>query len=283
MTEREKQTVLITGASRGFGKEAARMLAQRGHQVIASMRNLDMLDEVRAGIDGHIEGIHLDVTHPSSIATAVEQVLRHHGSIDAVFNNAGYGLFGPIEDLTEEEVQRQFDTNVLGTWRVCKAVLPSMRQRRQGLIVNVSSTGGRMVGPLMGMYSATKYAIEAITEALRYELIPYGVRVVCLEPGMYKSDWQTTSLDVTEALRTGKSPYFTRAEAQLKAFRARAQTRPGSFAVAATVVQIVEHPTPPLRWPVGDDALEIIPLRLRSADSEWEARVTQGPYFQVKG
>ncbi|MBI3953486.1 MAG: SDR family oxidoreductase [Chloroflexi bacterium] len=282
MGEREQQTVLITGASRGFGKEAARLLASRGHRVIATMRNLEMLDEVRAGLEGQIEGLRLDVTDAKSVAAAVGQALARHGAIDAVVNNAGYGLFGPVEDVSEDEVSRQFNTNVFGTWRVCKALLPAMRERREGLIINVSSTGGRIAGPLMGMYSATKYAIEALTEALRYELIPYGIRVVCLEPGMYKSDWQTASLDVAEAVRAGRSAYAQRVEAQLTAFRARAQTRPGSFAVAAAIVEIVEHPKPPLRWPVGEDAMEILPLRLRSSDAEWEARMTQGPYFQVK-
>jgi NAD(P)-dependent dehydrogenase (short-subunit alcohol dehydrogenase family) len=202
----ESQVVFITGASRGFGAAAARKLAGRGHTVIATMRN--PARDGGAVVGPYLQRIfpmQLDVTEPRAVTAVVEAALRRFGRIDAVINNAGYGLFGPIEEAAEDEVWRQLDTNLLGQWRVAKAVLPHMRARGSGKIVNVSSTAGRMTTPLLGMYAASKYAVEAMSEALRFEVGGLGVEVCILEPGMFRSDWQTTNLDVSGALREGRS------------------------------------------------------------------------------
>ncbi|HJN93306.1 MAG TPA: SDR family NAD(P)-dependent oxidoreductase, partial [Dehalococcoidia bacterium] len=167
---KQQQVVLITGASRGFGEAAARELAERGHSVIATMRNPDRDGSgVVEGYEDRIAVTACDVTSRSSIDAAVAFAVDQHGHIDTLYNNAGYGLYGPVEDLQEDEITRQLDTNFTGQIRMAQAVLPSMREHGGGKIINVSSLAGQIVGPLMGLYAASKFAVEAMSEALRYE------------------------------------------------------------------------------------------------------------------
>ncbi len=271
----EAQVTLITGASRGFGLAAAEELAARGHPVVATMRQPDRDRDNLSQIDPNLlEIVRCDVTERDSISDAVESGLRRFGRIDALFNNAGYGLYGPVEDLSDDEVQRQMDTNFIGQIRVAQAVLPSMREQRHGKIINVSSLAGRIVAPMMGLYAASKWAVEAMSEALRYEVSRWNVDVTILEPGMYASDWQTTNLDVAAAVREGRSPYQQSAEHALQTFRQRAATRPGSRSVATAVADIVElEQQLPMRWPIGEDTVQTIRLREALTDQQWEARV----------
>jgi NAD(P)-dependent dehydrogenase (short-subunit alcohol dehydrogenase family) len=275
------KVVLITGASRGFGEAAAQEMARRGHTIVATMRSPERDGEnVRRGYEDHIHPMALDVTDSAAVHSVVAEAHKRFGRIDAAINNAGYGLYGPVEDLSEAELQRQMNTNFVGQWRVCKAVIPVMREQGGGTIVNVSSTAGKLVGPLMGLYSASKFAVEAMSEALRYEVSRFGIHVVILEPGMYRSDWQTTSLDVCEAVRDGKSHYQESTDAALKAFRELAITRPGSQAVAVAMADIVDLvQTPPMRWPVGEDAARMLPLRKDTPDDQWEQMIRRGAFF----
>jgi NAD(P)-dependent dehydrogenase (short-subunit alcohol dehydrogenase family) len=274
-----EQVVLITGASRGFGAAAARECAARGHRVVATMR-LPERDGPRvvAGFEDRIAVTRLDVTRDPDTTAAAAFALDRFGRIDVLVNNAGYGLFGPVEDCTPAEALRQFDTNVIGQLRMVRAVLPSMRAAGRGKIINVSSLSGRVAGPLLGLYAASKHAVEAMSEALRYEVAAFGVQVTILEPGMYRSDWQTSSLDVCAAIREARSPYQQTAERALAGFRALAATRPGSGAVAMAIADIVDLQQPlPMRWPVGDDAIRMITARTHATDEQWEQYIrTQG-------
>ncbi len=270
-----EQVTLITGASRGFGLAAAEELASRGHPIIATMRNPDRdhanLDRIPANM---VEIVRCDVTERGSIDAAAAAGLARFGRIDALFNNAGYGLYGPVEDMSDDEVSRQMDTNFSGQIRMAQAVLPSMREQRHGKIINVSSLAGRIVAPMMGLYAASKWAVEAMSEALRYEVSRWGVDVTILEPGMYASDWQTTNLDVAAAVREGRSPYQESAQHALQTFRRRAATRPGSRSVATAVADIIElEQQLPMRWPVGEDTIQTIRLRESLTDQQWEERV----------
>jgi NAD(P)-dependent dehydrogenase (short-subunit alcohol dehydrogenase family) len=278
----QRKLVLISGASRGFGEATARELARRGHTVVATMRSPDRDGpRVAAGYEDRIHTTRLDVTSWSETLAAVDDCCERFGAIHAVINNAGYGLYGAVEDLDEEEVLRVFDTNLMGQWRLCKAVLPHMRAQGAGRIINVSSLGATLVAPLTGMYSASKAAVEAMTEALRYEVERFGIWVTMIEPGMYRSDWQTSSLDVCGALGRGESPYQESANRALTAFREMALTRPGSDVVAATLADLVElEQKPPLRLPVGEDAWRLTQARQKSTDEEWEASIQRGPFFQ---
>ena len=153
-----EQVVLLTGASRGFGGEAARRIAARGNTVVATMRNPERdAPAIAAGLEDRITPVRLDVTDFEGVDRVVGETLARFGRIDALINNAGYGLYGPVEEVSEAQVWRQFDTNVLGQWRLAKAVLPSMRARGAGKIVNVSSLAGRVPGAWLGMYAAAKH------------------------------------------------------------------------------------------------------------------------------
>ncbi len=271
----EDQVVFITGASRGFGFAAVEELAARGHRAAATMRNTERDGATVRAIDPErVAVLRCDVTERETIDAAVAGALERFGRIDVLFNNAGYGLYGPIEDLSEDEILRELDTNFVGQIRAAQAVLPSMRAAGGGKIINVSSLAGRIVGPLMGLYAASKWAVEAMSEALRYEVSRWGVDVTILEPGMYRSDWQTTNLDVAEAVREGRSAYQASAEHALAEFRKRAATRPGSRSVACAVADIVELVQPlPMRWPIGEDTVQTIRLREAMTDLEWEERL----------
>jgi NAD(P)-dependent dehydrogenase (short-subunit alcohol dehydrogenase family) len=265
--------VFVTGSSRGFGAEAARELARRGNTVIASMRNPERdAKQVTHGYEEHIHPVRLDVTDAGAVREVVDDSITRFGRIDALVNNAGYGLWGAQEDLSEAEMRRQFDTNFIGQWRLVNAVAPHMRAQRYGKIVNVSSLSGRVPSPLLSPYSASKHAVEALSEGLRDELVAWGVAVTILEPGMYASDWQTASLDVCEATHRGS--YARGVERALDAFRALAATRPGSDAVAAAIADIIQLQQPlPLRWQIGDDCIRMIRDRAATTDEEWERRM----------
>ena len=281
----QDQVVFVTGASRGFGEAATLELVQRGHRVVATMRNPDRDGPgLLAGAGARSDRITVtscDVTDRASVDAAVALGERTYGHIDAVFNNAGYGLYGPVEELQDDEVLRQLDTNVVGQIRVVRAALPGMRARGHGKVVNVSSLAGRISGPMIGLYSASKHAVEAMSEALRYEVRASGVQVTILEPGMYASDWQTTSLDVTQVVRERRSCMQAVVDEALAAFRERAATRPGSRAVAVALADIVELEQPlPVRWPVGDDTQQMLALRASVSDAQWEEAMRQSDGYR---
>ena len=268
-----EQVVLMTGASRGFGGEAARRIAARGNTVVATMRNPARDGPaIVAGLEERITPMRLDVTDAGAVERVVGEALERFGRIDVLINNAGYGLYGPIEELSEEQVWRQVDTNVLGQWRLAKAVLPAMRAQGAGKVVNVSSLAGRVPGAWLGMYAAVKHAVEGMSEALRFEVGHAGVQVCVLEPGMYVSDWQTSNLDVAAPQLEGRSAYQETVEAALASFRARAATRPGSGSVGVAMADIVELEQPlPMRWPVGEDSTHLLEARANTTEAEWEA------------
>jgi short-subunit dehydrogenase len=173
------KTVFITGATAGIGRTTALHLASLGHHVIASGRKPTELAKLAAearGLAGKLDVIPLDVTQPDSIAAAVVEVTRLTGErgLDALINNAGFGVLGPTSEISDAEIRRQYETNVFGLMNVTRAFLPAMRARRAGRIINVSSVGGRITLPYFGVYNSTKYAVESLSDALRYELGPFG-------------------------------------------------------------------------------------------------------------
>ncbi|MGI9597949.1 MAG: SDR family oxidoreductase [Acidimicrobiales bacterium] len=273
--------MFITGASRGFGLAAAHELLDRGHRVVATMRNPERDGPaVQADYGDRVALTRCDVVDSASVDEAVAFAQDRFGHIDAVFNNAGYGLYGPVEELQDDEVQRQFDTNVGGQIRVVRAAIPAMRQRGQGRIINVSSVAGRVSSPLMGLYAASKHAVEASTLALRFEVEAAGIEVTMLEPGMFVSDWQFESLDVTAAVRESRSVMQDVVDETLDAFRALAGSRPGSQAVAIAVADIVGlEQRLPMRWPVGEDTLYRFAELDKLTDRQWEEqqRVSDAP------
>jgi NAD(P)-dependent dehydrogenase (short-subunit alcohol dehydrogenase family) len=202
--------VLITGATAGIGRTTALHLAKLGHHVIASGRKpaeLAKLETEGLGLGVKLDVVTLDVTSSTSIAAAVEAVSRLTGGLglDVLINNAGFGVLGPTSEISDAELRRQYDTNVFGLMSVTRAFLPQMRERRAGRIINVSSVGGRITLPYFGVYNSTKYALESLSDALRYELQPFGIDVALIEPGVIRTNFEATAVSGLEGFAA--SPY----------------------------------------------------------------------------
>lgn len=180
------KVILITGASSGIGFDSAQTLARQGHKVYAAARRVDRMEPMKA--DG-VTIMKMDVTDGSSMAEGVKAVLATEGRIDVLVNNAGYGYFGAVENVTMEEARRQLEVNVFGLAELCRLVLPVMRKQGAGRIINTSSIAGKMVMPFGAWYHVSKYSVEALSDALRMEMKPFGVDVVLIEPGGIKTDW----------------------------------------------------------------------------------------------
>jgi len=194
---KKSKIVLITGATSGIGRMTALHLAREGHHVIASGRKLNELAKLREEAKGlKLDTIVLDVTSTSSVAAALNEVglLTDGKHIDVLVNNAGFGVLGPTAEISDAEIRRQYETNVFGLMKVTRAFLPRMRERGQGRIINVSSVGGRIVLPFFGAYNSTKYAVEALSDALRYELRPFGIDVALIEPGVIRTNFEPTAV-----------------------------------------------------------------------------------------
>jgi NAD(P)-dependent dehydrogenase (short-subunit alcohol dehydrogenase family) len=264
--------VLITGANSGFGLLTAATFARAGHRVHAGLRNPAKGRALKALSDEGlpVTVVDLDVTDAASIASAVSKA-SESGPIDVLVNNAGFEVSGPVEHLSDASLQRQFDTNVLGVARMVRAVAPAMRERGEGLIVNLSSVAGHISAPFTGAYSASKHAVEALSEALWFELRPFGVRVALVEPGAFETSFGANV--VTEPAYDAASPYRPIAErfnAAMAGFRSGPPQEPQE--VADIILALASDPDPKLRHLAGDDARMLVPL-YRSMDFEGFANV----------
>jgi NAD(P)-dependent dehydrogenase (short-subunit alcohol dehydrogenase family) len=275
----DKQPVaFVTGASSGFGLLTSVALAGEGYRVLASMRDLDnkgRLEAVakEAGVTDRIEIVQLDVTDFSTVETVIQDVIHRYGRIDLLVNNAGYAAGGFTEELTVEEWRQQFETNFFGLVAVTKAVLPSMRERRSGKIVNISSISGRIGFPSMGPYVASKFAVEGFSESLRLEMLPYGVHVVLIEPGSYKTDIWSKGLGAVTI--NPNSPYAKEMKTILKYVNQVADTAPAPDEVIQQIVQVAKSPSPKLRYPVGKGVKLGIVLKNVLPWKWWERMMTK--------
>ncbi|GHV97557.1 oxidoreductase [Lactobacillus nasalidis] len=188
----EKKVILITGASSGMGYEAAKELAGQGNKVYGAARRVEKMASLK---EYGVTPLHLDVTDESSCKETVEEIVQREGRLDVLINNAGYGSYGAIEDVDLTEAKRQFDVNLFGMAALTKAALPYMRAQHSGTIINISSMGGRIVSFMGGWYHATKYAVEAFSDALRMETKQFGINVVLIEPGGIKTNWGHIAAD----------------------------------------------------------------------------------------
>jgi NADP-dependent 3-hydroxy acid dehydrogenase YdfG len=265
--------VLITGCSSGIGRATATHLAQRGHVVYATARRLDSIADLEAQ---GCQVLQLDVTDEASMSAAVRAVEAEHGAVGALVNNAGYSQSGAIETVPLDEVRRQFETNVFGLARMCQLVLPKMREQRVGRIVNISSIGGTLVFPGGGFYHATKYAVEAISDALRFELQGFGIQVVVVEPGLIRTSFADA---VSSALpRTDSADPYAAFNAAVDQSTQNAYEK-GSFvarlggepeAVAKAIERAITVKSPKTRYRVTPSARLLIPSRGLMTDKAWD-------------
>jgi NAD(P)-dependent dehydrogenase (short-subunit alcohol dehydrogenase family) len=254
----DKAVALVTGASSGFGLLASLELARRGLRVFASMRDLGRAERLREAAKASgvtVETVALDVTSPASIDAAVAEVTAKAVRVDVLVNNAGFGLGGFFEDVALDELREQFETNFFGLAAVTKAVLPGMRQRRAGRIINLSSISGRVGNPGLSAYCASKFAVEGLSEALRVELAPLGIHVVLVEPGTFKTEIFDRNRRVARRASDPTSPWYAQTrhlEAFVERLLARAAGDPAD--VARVIAHAATTPSPRLRYLVGKDA-----------------------------
>lgn len=260
--DNKSKTALVTGASSGFGLLASVRLAEAGYTVAATMRSPDerssakLLEAARrAGVAERLHVLRMDVTEESSIHQAVNETLTLTGKIDVLVNNAGIALGGMVEDLPMEAWRKQMETNFFGLVAVTKAVLPHMREQRAGKIIQISSVSGRVGFPGYGAYASSKFAVEGFSESLRLELLPFGIHVVLIEPGAYKTDIWGKGLAAMTAPPT--SPYADMLEAVTAYSRRAAETAPDPDEVARAIVLAAQSPSPRLRYLMGQGSAAI--------------------------
>ena len=261
------KTWFITGTSRGFGREWAIAALERGDRVAATARDVASLDDLAAAHGDALLPLALDVTDRAAAFAAVARAHEHFGRLDVVVNNAGYGQFGMVEELSEEEARAQIETNVFGALWVTQAALPFLRAQGSGHILQVSSIGGISAFPGIGMYHASKWALEGLSQALAQEVAAFGVRVTLIEPGGYATDWGGSS-----ARHTTEHPDYAEVRESVRAGRARRTATPGDpVATRAAVLELVDAEDPPLRVFFGTAPLGIATADYESRLAEWRA------------
>ncbi len=264
--------VLITGCSSGIGRATAIEAAGSGHQVFATARTRESLEDLAAR-DG-IHALALDVTDASSIRAAVAAMLERAGRVDALVNNAGYGQYGAVEDVSAEEWRRQFDVNLFGAVEATRAVLPAMRQARRGTIVNVSSVAGKIAIPFAAPYCASKHALEALSDSLRVEVAPYGIRVVVVEAGPISTRFTERARETVARMLASPGPYslFYRNAERAMDTDFQAGSLPPE-AVARVIVRAIESDRPKTRYRITPMARVLIPLRRLLPDRFFDRRM----------
>lgn len=248
------KTWFITGVSTGFGKELAEYCLSQGDNVAATFRQQAQADEFtrKAGANGR--GFVCDVVNEQQVQQAVQAAIQHFGQLDVVVNNAGYGSLGSIEEIDDAEVQRQFEVNVFGPLRVLRAVLPHLRERKSGHILNITSIGGLKTFPGVGVYNASKFALEALGESLAQQVGPLGIKVTNIEPSGFRTDWAGRSASFVD---TAIEDYRATVGENLKGIQSYSGRQPGDPQRAARIMfDLVRQENPPLHLPLGKAAVK---------------------------
>jgi NADP-dependent 3-hydroxy acid dehydrogenase YdfG len=258
------KVIFITGASRGFGKIWAEAFLKRGDKVAATARNINHLDDLVAQYGDQVLPLQLDVNNRKADFAAVQQAKDYFGRIDVLINNAGYGLFGAIEETSEKEARDQIEVNVFGLLWVTQAVIPIMREQGYGHIINLSSVLGLVSVPTLGLYNASKYAVEGITETLAAEVKQFGIKVSLVEPNGYSTDWGGAS-----AIHTTAMPEYDQLKANFQAsFTEDFFGKP--VATTEAIIKLVDAENPPLHLFLGKKAYPWVKEVYQSRFAEWE-------------
>ncbi len=259
-----KKVILITGASSGMGKETAKVLIQSGHKVYAVARRINQMEDLKA-LGGF--PLQMDVTQAENIKSVIDFILQQEGKIDVLWNNAGYGLYGAVEDVPVEEARKQFEVNLFGLAAITQQIVPYMRQAKSGTIINTSSMGGKMYTPLGAWYHASKHALEGWSDCLRLELAPHNINVVVLEPGIIVTEFGDVMLQNISKF-SAKGAYSTLTSKLVIATRKIYEKGKGSNAmvIAKTVEKIVNTSKPKTRYRVGFLAKPMVWIRIFLGD-----------------
>jgi len=277
LKKESNKIAVVTGSSSGVGFVTSLLLAKNGYHTFATVRNLEKAKSLRDISDKGdlpITVLELDVKNDNSVNDAIQGIIDKEKRIDAVVNNAGYSLMGALEDLSMDEIKAQFETNIFGTIRMMKAVLPIMREQHNGTIVNVSSMAGKVGFPLLPIYSSTKFALEGVSESVRLETDAFGIKIVIIEPGTIKSNFASNAI-VGRKVIEPSSPYAPQVQAMQKATERIINQGIQPQEVAEAILNAVTSENPELRYPVGNDAIHMIEARKGMSDQEFGVVVKQ--------
>lgn len=269
----DQKVAIVTGSSSGIGFETSLTLARNGFHTYATMRNMEgekskPLTEVAKNENLQLRVIELDVDNDKSVIDAINTIVEERERIDVLINNAGYALGGALEDSSMDEIKAQFETNFFGAVRATKAVLPVMRRQGAGKIVNITSMGGRIAIPLSSSYHGSKFALEGLSESIRYELEPFGIKVILIEPGAVGSNfWK--NIKIAKSSSDSNSPYTQFGNKILKAYEQMEQNTISPSVVAKTILDAVTSNNPQLRYVVGEDAAKTLEARKNMPDNEF--------------
>ncbi|WP_426060441.1 oxidoreductase [Hymenobacter sp. B1770] len=274
MADSTSQTWFITGASSGFGEALATYILEQGGHVAATFRKPEQAETFTGKEAGRTFGVVCDVTNEAQVKTAVADAIAHFGHLDVVVNNAGYGSMGSIEEVPAEEVQRQFDVNVFGALHVLRAVLPHLRQRRSGHILNITSIGGLRAFPGVGVYNASKFALEGIGESLSLQLAPLGIHVTNIEPSGFRTKWAGESATFAD---TKIEDYQATVGENMRSIQGYSGRQPGDPVRAAKAMyEVVQMENPPLHLPLGKAAVKGAREKFANLSKELEQYAEMG-------
>ena len=270
------KVVLITGATSGMGKATALLLAENGYTVYAGVRSSseELLEDAQKR-NLPVTPVKLDVQDSASIRDAVREVMTRENRIDVLVNNAGFGLLATLEDGTDEEMFKQFDVNVFGLIKVTREVLPHMRQAGSGVIINISSFLGKMGLPLLSHYNASKYAVEGITDSLRFEVAPFGIRVHSVLAGLFGTNFVKKGLVANSNTTSEASPYRQLVSHLVPIVASAINDGPSPLPIAEAVKGIIEDENSEIAVKVGAEAEQFVPLRKRMDDKAFETKVKE--------
>ncbi len=280
---KSKRTVLVTGCSSGIGLATCHVLSRNNFMTYGTVRNLSKAKKIQDLINREnlsLKILRLDVNDNQSIKLAVKKILTDTGRIDVLINNAGYGMFGPVEEITTQEVKKQFETNFFGTIRLIKAIVPIMRKQGNGTIVNISSMVGRFGVPLNSAYVSSKFAVEGLSESISFELEEFGIRVIVIEPGVVKSDFFH---NVKVKGMNLESPYHKLMERRVNFLdKAMKNSLTSSYDVADTILEALNSKDPKFRYVIGNDATNSLRMRNSLSDRKFMEWIRAG-IFHGKG
>ena len=279
------KVAVVTGSSSGIGFETSLLLARNEFVTYATMRNLKKstdLQEIAAKECIPLKVLPLDVNDDTSVSSAIDTIIKENGRIDVLVNNAGYDVFGSLEELTIDEIKGQFETNFFGVVRATKAVIPTMRKQGSGTIVNISSLGGRIgLMPFLTAYHSSKFAVEGFTESLRQELAQFNIDVILIEPGAIRSNFIDNSKNAKN-YNPENSPYASTIQKLFEGFQSIMAESSHPRDVAEVILKVVNTSSPNVRYPVGKDAESVLKARTELSDKEMEKWVRES-YMDKKG